>query len=122
MESHLRKRKITRKRRKLRVSKSLFGTKDRPRLSIFKSNVHLSAQLINDEERKTIASVSTLSKENQTELAKKSKAAAEKLGKQIAEKAKELNLEGIIFDRGRYKYHGLLAILANSAREAGLQF
>jgi large subunit ribosomal protein L18 len=107
----------------MRVRKKLEGTAAVPRLSVSKTNAHIYAQLIDDVKALTLAGVGTLSKENQkTEYSRKSKQAARHLGKQIAELAKGKNVERVIFDRGRYKFHGIVAELAAGAREAGLQF
>jgi len=111
-----------RAKRVMRVRKKLRGTGVRPRLSVSKTNVHLYAQLIDDEKGVTLAGIGTLSKVNQKDLGKKSKAAAKAIGKQIAELALRLNIQAVLFDRGRYKYHGHIAELATGAREAGLQF
>lgn len=120
MHGNLNKRKVTRKRRILRVRKKLKGTKIKPRMSVNKTNKHLFVQLIDDENSKTLASIGSHSKEFKGE--KKSKVLAEKLGAKIALMAKEKKVKEIIFDRGRYKYHGLLAALADGARKAGLKF
>lgn len=117
MESSVIKRNIRRDRRVKRVRKKLRGTSERPRLSIVKTNKHIFAQLIDDEAGKTILSSSTLSLKS-----KKSKESAAAIGTKIAELSLAKKIDKIIFDRGRYKYHGLLAELANAAREAGLQF
>jgi large subunit ribosomal protein L18 len=120
--SHI-KREISRKRRVMRVRKGLKGNKQRLRLSIFKSNKHLYAQLIDDEDGKTLIGVSTLSKKCKSAgISEKSKEAARFLGEQIAEMAKEKNIDKILFDRGRFKYHGIIAELAEGARSKGLQF
>jgi large subunit ribosomal protein L18 len=111
--------KKTRLRRVLRVRKKLKGTSTKPRLSISKTNKHLSAQLIDDESSRTLASFGTYSKEMKGQ--KKSKKVAEKIGERIAEIALEKKLKGAIFDRGRFKYHGLLAHLADAARKKGLK-
>jgi large subunit ribosomal protein L18 len=87
-----------------------------------KSNAHLYAQLIDDEKGITLAGVGTLSKINKGANSRKSKQSAKEIGKQIAEMAKKHNIQTVIFDRGRYKFHGIVAELANAAREAGLQF
>lgn len=120
MLSRLKKLKVTRKRRVFRIRKKLRGTKDKPRLSINRSNKNLHVQLIDDENSCTLAAIGTNSKEFKKE--KKSKKAAALLGKKIAMLAKEKKIETVIFDRGRYKYHGLLAELANAARSEGLKF
>lgn len=109
-------------RRQMRVRKKVRGTSERPRLSVSKTNRHIYAQLIDDAKGVTLGGVGTLSKSNQKEVNRKSKEAARQIGKQIAELAKMKNLDAVIFDRGRYKYHGIIAEVATGAREAGLQF
>ncbi len=117
------KMRIVRKRRVFRVRKKLKGTTERPRLSVFKSNLHLFVQVINDETGETLASLGTMSKDFKgTEYAKKSKKSAQILGEKIAQMAKGKNVEKVVFDRGRFKYHGIIAVLADAARQAGLQF
>ena len=111
-----------RAKRVMRVRKKLRGTAERPRLSVSKTNLHLYAQLIDDENSVTLAGVGTLSETNQKEFGRKSKEAAKAIGVQIAEMAKKLNIKAVLFDRGRFKYHGHIAELATGAREAGLQF
>lgn len=107
----------------MRVRKSLRGTLAKPRLSVFKSNKHIQVQLIDDENGKTLGTTATFSKEfRDTEFSKKNKASAAKLGEKIAEIAKKHDVTEVIFDRGQFKYHGILAALADSARAAGLQF
>ena len=108
-----------RAKRVMRVRKALHGTAVRPRLSVMKSNAHIYVQLINDDKGVTLAGYGTLSKGMK---ARKSKTAAKEIGKQIAELAKSHGVKAVLFDRGRYKYHGIVAELAASAREAGLQF
>lgn len=123
MENRLRKNKIRRDRRALRVRSQTRGTAERPRMSVVKSNKHLTIQVIDDEAGVTLLSASTLTAEMRAQqLGRKSKEAARQLGKQVAEAAKKNNVNAVVFDRGCCKYHGLLAELANSAREAGLQF
>ena len=110
-----------RERRMLRVRKSLRGTSTKPRLSVIRSNLNIYLQLIDDTTGHTLASLSTLSKSIRgTELAKKSKGSARELGKAMAKLAKEKNIETAVFDRGLRKYHGLVAEVAEGAREAGL--
>lgn len=112
-----------RKRRAYRVRKQVRGTAKKPRLTIFKSNQHLFAQLIDDEQGVTLASFGTMSKELRAKgLGHKGKEAAKQIGIKIAEAALEKKIERAVFDRGHYKYHGLLVELANAARETGLQF
>ena len=117
------KRNRARKRRAFRVRKKLHGTNERPRLSVSKTNKHIYAQLIDDDKGISLAGVGTLSEKNQgTALNRKSKQAAREIGKQIAELARNKNIQAVIFDRGVNKYHGVIAELAEGAREAGLQF
>jgi len=105
------------------VRKHLRGTAERPRLCVVKSNNHIEAQIIDDENGLTLGSVSTFSKENKkTEFGRKNKVSARKLGEDIAEIAKNKNIKEVVFDRGPFKYHGILAELANAARAGGLQF
>lgn len=114
---------ITRKRRVMRVRKHMRGTNVKPRMSVFKSNKHIFVQLIDDEHGQTLGSIGTGSKEFQgTDFAAKCKASAKKLGERIAEIAKKKNIKEVVFDRGAYKYHGILAELADAARAGGLQF
>lgn len=122
------RKEITRKhelrvKRKMRVRKKFKGSSVRPRLCVTKSNKHIQVQLIDDEKGITLGSISTFSKDYKgTELGKKSKESAKKLGQTIAIKAMDLGVKEVIFDRGPFKYHGVLAALADSAREAGLKF
>ncbi len=120
MDNSLKKRNKSRIIRKFRVRNGLKGSSERPRLSVSKTNMHLYAQLIDDEKGITLGGVGTLSKSNKT--AKKSKDTARQIGTQIAQIAKENNINAVVFDRGRHKFHGILAQLADAAREAGLQF
>ncbi len=107
----------------LRVRKQVRGTAEKPRLSVFKSNMHIFAQLIDDEKGFTLASAGTVMKDFQdNKLGKKSKEAARAVGAKIADVAKQKNIANAVFDRGFNKYHGLLAEVANAARETGLQF
>jgi large subunit ribosomal protein L18 len=107
----------------MRVRKNVRGTSVKPRMSVFKSNKHLSVQLIDDEHGVTLGALGTVAKEFKgTEYASKSKASAKKLGERIAEIAKQKNIKEVVFDRGPYKYHGVLAELADAARAGGLQF
>ena len=123
MENHLKIRNKKRQRRTWRVRKKLRGSLEKPRLSVFRSNMHLFAQLIDDEKQITLFGIGTKSKEFKgTEFAKKSKAAAREIGKKVAAAAKEKKIERVVFDRNHYKYHGIIAELATAAREEGLQF
>jgi large subunit ribosomal protein L18 len=114
---------VRRWRRTNRVRKKLRGSADQPRLSVFRSNKHLSCQLIDDASGKTLASASTQEKALRTELKSGGNCAAAKiLGSRIAERALASGVKRVVFDRGRYKYHGRVAELAKAAREGGLEF
>ncbi len=103
----------------MRVRNALHGTAVRPRLSVSKTNMHIYAQLIDDDKGVTLAGFGTQSK---GKASKKSKETAKQIGVQIAELAKTHGVQSVLFDRGRYKFHGIVAELAAGAREAGLQF
>ena len=108
-------------RRAQRVRKSLRGTAERPRMSVLKTNKHIYVQLIDDVSQKTVACATTCSKEFAGDAyTKKNKINAKTIGEQIAEKAKALGITEIVFDRGASKYHGILAELADAARQQGL--
>jgi large subunit ribosomal protein L18 len=108
-------------RRHLRVRKKVNGTAERPRLVVFRSLKHIYAQLVNDEERKTIVGVSDLSEGlNKDKPGKVGAAAA--VGKLAAAKAKELGIKRVVFDRAGYHYHGRVKAVADGAREGGLEF
>jgi large subunit ribosomal protein L18 len=123
MDNYLQKRTHKRIKRVLRIRKHVRGTSDKPRLCVSKTNQHISVQLIDDEKGVTLAYAGTLRKEDLGgKKGGRSKEAAKAIGLKIGELAKKLNVERAVFDRGRFKYHGLIAELANGAREAGLQF
>jgi large subunit ribosomal protein L18 len=109
-----------RARRHRRVRRRIFGTAERPRLVVFRSNRGIQAQLVDDVEAKTLASAS------HTQLKKtfkgtKAEQAAE-VGKLLAANAKRAGIESVVFDRGGYLYHGRVQALADAAREGGLRF
>ncbi|MDP1538623.1 MAG: 50S ribosomal protein L18 [bacterium] len=108
-----------RHRRHKRIRAKVFGTADKPRLCVFRSEKHIYAQLINDEKAKTIVVSSDLEfkKNRGTKINK-----AKEIGKLIAKKAKDLKIERVVFDRGGYKYHGRVRAVAEGAREGGLKF
>lgn len=121
MENSQLHRNHVRKNRAMRVRKRLRGNQEKPRLSVFRSTKHLYVQLIDDEQAITLASTSTRAKEfQQTEYNKKNKLTAKQLGLKIAELAKGKNVKAVVFDRGRFKYHGVIASVAEGAREGGL--
>jgi|SRR5690625_104718 len=111
----------TRKRRHARVRKNVTGTEERPRLNVYRSNSHIYAQLINDNNGNTVASASTLDKELSLE-STGTVEAAEKVGELVAKRATDKGYKSIVFDRGGYLYHGRIKALADAAREAGLEF
>ena len=102
---------------KMRIRKSVNGTAERPRLSVFRSNKQIYAQVINDVNGTTLASASSLGQEKlpKTEQAKK-------VGALLAEKAKAAGIEKVVVDRNGYLYHGRVQALADAAREGGLKF
>lgn len=110
-------------RRKYSVRKSVFGTAERPRLSVYRSSKHIYAQIIDDYAGKTLASVASTSSDVRGELANGGNiAAAKKAGLAIAQKAKAIGVSKVAFDRGGRQYHGRVKALADAAREGGLQF
>jgi len=111
-------------RRKYGVRKGLFGSPDRPRLTVFRSSKHIYAQLVDDYAGKTLAYVGTSSAEVRGSEVKTGAnvAAAKIVGRAIAEKAKALGITKVAFDRGGRIYHGRVKALADAAREGGLQF
>ncbi len=110
-------------RRKKRVRRKINGTIERPRLAVNRSLKHIYAQIIDDENGETLVHASSLSPEvkgNTTDSGKIE--IAQNVGQLIAQKAKERNIEGVIFDRAGYLYHGRIKALAEAAREGGLKF
>ena len=106
-----------------RLRNRLNGTAERPRLSVFRSNNHMYAQIIDDTVGNTLVSASTLEKSVKAELEKTNNVdAAAYLGTVIAKRAIEKGIKTVIFDRGGFIYHGKIAVLAEAAREAGLEF
>ena len=112
-----------RQRRHLRVRRKVSGTKERPRLSVFRSLSHTYCQLVDDMEGRTLAAVSTLLPELKSALKGGGNvAAAVAVGAKIAEKALALGIKQVTFDRGGYKYHGRVKALADAVRKGGLKF
>ncbi|MEJ2701911.1 MAG: 50S ribosomal protein L18 [Sedimentisphaerales bacterium] len=110
-------------RRKYHTRKKVFGTPDRPRLSVFRSNRHIYAQIIDDTAGATLASASTKSKSLPNRLPEgANKKAAEIIGEAIAKQALGVGIKCVCFDRNRYKFHGRVKALAEAARKAGLVF
>ena len=122
MESSVLKAHELKKKRAIRVRKKLRGTATKPRLCVVKSNLHLEAQMIDDQNGKTLFGISTRNKDlRKNGQGKKSKETAKLLGEMIADAAKQQNIETLVFDRGYSKYHGVLAALADAIREKGLK-
>ena len=110
-------------RRHARVRKKISGTAQTPRMSVFRSLIHIYFQLIDDVKGVTLCSASTEQKDIAAKVAKLNKTEAAKVvGKAVAEKAKKLGVETVVFDRGGYLYTGRVQALADGAREAGLNF
>lgn len=107
-------------RRHRRVRKQVVGTPQRPRLSVFRSNRHICAQIIDDAAGHTLVSASTLEAPHRSGATGNVSAAAE-VGRLIAERAKSKGVTQVVFDRGGSRYHGRVAALADAAREAGLE-
>lgn len=109
-----------RERIRKRIRKTVNGTAERPRLSVFRSNKEIYAQLINDDTGATLATASSLDKEFSKDGDKSTR--AKRVGEQIAKVAVEKGIETCAFDRGGYRYHGRVKALAEGAREGGLKF
>jgi large subunit ribosomal protein L18 len=108
-------------RRHNRVRKQVRGTAERPRLAVFRSNKHISAQIIDDIDGRTLASASTVETDLQGGATGNADAAT-KVGQLVADRAKAAGVERVVFDRGGFLYHGRVAAVATAAREAGLEF
>lgn len=117
------KRELLRQARHDRVRKGVVGVSERPRLNVYRSLNNIYAQIVNDEDGKTIVSASTLDKEVK-EAAKGggNVEAAKAVGQVLAKRAKKKKIKQVVFDRGGYKYHGRVKALADAARESGLEF
>jgi large subunit ribosomal protein L18 len=109
--------KIQRERRKKRIRAKIFGMSDKPRLSVFRSNKYISAQLVDDSKGKTLAAATSKNTKGKTVLER-----AKAVGAEIAEQAKAKKIVKAIFDRGGYLYTGSVKAVADGAREAGLKF
>jgi large subunit ribosomal protein L18 len=109
-------------RRHRRVRKKVHGTAARPRLAVYRSNKHISVQLIDDDAGHTIAAASTIEADQRSAGTGGSVAAATRVGELIAERAKAAGVTQVVFDRGGYAYHGRVAAIAEAARTAGLEF
>jgi len=115
------KKQEARARRHHRVRKLVRGTAERPRLAVFRSNKHLTAQIIDDAAGRTLAAASTVQADLRTGPTG-NKAAAATIGRLVAERAQAAGVTKVVFDRGGNLYHGRVAAVADAAREAGLEF
>jgi large subunit ribosomal protein L18 len=120
MSSSAKHKRDARLRRHHRVRKHVRGSADRPRLAVFRSNKHISAQVIDDRAGTTLAAAST--HEADLRAGSSNKDAAAEVGRLVAERAKDAGVERVVFDRGGFLYHGRVAAVAEAAREAGLEF
>ncbi len=109
--------RVQREKRRKRLRRRIYGTAERPRLSVYRSNVHIYAQLVDDDEGATLAAADSREvgeSENRTE-------AARKVGELVAQRAQDADIDTVVFDRGGNKYHGRVAALAEGARSGGLK-
>jgi large subunit ribosomal protein L18 len=111
-----------RARRHHRVRRKVSGTAERPRLAVFRSNKHITAQVIDDKTGRTVAAASTVEKDLRARGGTGNKDAATAVGRLVAERAKAAGVARVVFDRGGFLFHGRVAAVANAAREAGLEF
>ena len=113
---------MVRLNRKKRIRFKIRSVSNRDRLTIFKSNNHLYVQIVNDAQGKTVASVSSLEKDFKDKYQGNKKNVAEELGKEIAKRSIKNGIKKVAFDKGKYKYHGIIKTLAEAARVGGLEF
>jgi large subunit ribosomal protein L18 len=121
-EERLKKKKLARRRK--RVRKKVYGTLERPRLCVYKSLRQIYAQLVDDGAGRTLVAVSSLATDLRSQLKPEDNkiATSKKVGMFLAQRAKELGINRVVFDRNRYPYHGRVKSLAEGAREGGLGF
>lgn len=123
MPTKTEKKQAARDRRQRRIRARLSGTPERPRLNIFRSLDNIYAQVIDDVAGKTLVAASTVDRDIAKTLKDKTKVEAAKIvGQTLAERAKQVGVTTVVFDRGGYRYHGRVAALAEGAREGGLEF
>ena len=106
--------------RKVHIRKTIFGTAERPRMTVYRSNKNLYVQVINDDEGKTLAAISTMEKDFAS--LKPTTEGAAKLGEAFGQRLKEKNINTVVFDRNGYLYHGVVKALAEGTRKAGIEF
>lgn len=112
---------VQRMKRHRRVRKNIFGTPEKPRLAVYRSNRHIYAQLIDDLSGRTIASAASVEPAVRSEVSGETPEAAARVGKLVAERAIEKGIQSVVFDRGGFRYHGRVKTLADAARELGLK-
>ena len=121
--STTKKKSVSRTRRKRSIRGKISGTAERPRLTVFRSNKHIYAQVIDDVAGKTLAAFSTANEGVRESVGDKKKTeVAQIVGQKLAEKCKELSIENVVFDRNGFIYHGRVKAVAEGAREGGLRF
>jgi len=118
---HAKDKQAHRARRHVRVRRRVRGNEARPRLAVFRSNLHIYAQVIDDERGHTVAAASSLDAAVKGSVTGKSEV-AKAVGKLVGERAREAGVASVVFDRGGFRYAGRVAALADGAREAGLEF
>lgn len=106
--------------RKIHIRKTIYGTAERPRMTVYRSNKNLYIQVVNDDEGKTLAAISTLEKEFAD--IKPTVEGGEKLGEAFGKRLQDKNITTVVFDRNGYLYHGVVKALADGARKAGIIF
>jgi len=121
LSKKINKKRLMRLIRHKRIRKKIFGTEQKPRLNIFKGSKTLFAQVIDDISAKTLIGIATNSKDLKGQVKGANIEGAKKLGKIIAEKCKEKGIKELVFDRGGYKYHGVIKSFADSVRENGIR-
>jgi large subunit ribosomal protein L18 len=110
-------------KRKKRVRGKIFGTESRPRLSVFRSSEHIYVQAVADDVGRTLSEASTMSKDLRGAVGRLKKIeAAKEVGKEVARRLLSIGVTEVVFDRGRFLYHGRIKALAEAARESGLKF
>jgi large subunit ribosomal protein L18 len=114
---------VARTHRHTRVRKNMIGTAERPRLNVYRSLNNIYAQIIDDSQGRTLVAASTIDPSLREQLAEKTKTQqAVQVGKLLAERALQVGIQQVVFDRGGYKYHGRVKALAEASREGGLKF
>ncbi len=123
MSSSAKQKHVARTRRHRRVRKKVQGTSERPRLAVFRSNRHMSAQVIDDRNGRTLAAASTLEAALRADggPGTGNRDAAAAVGRLVAERAQAAGITRVVFDRGGFLYHGRVAAVADAARDAGLE-